>query len=107
MRTLHEPNYSNTRKYSARDNAERLDAERDEAKLLDKWAREAAEEEAERRQREPMVIKGLIEKYGLSEAGAQATLRHIKADTLEHARFATQEMQQAAKAAYKFYWGVK
>ncbi len=107
MRTLHEQNFSNTRKYTAQDNAERIEAEREEAVLLDGWGREADKEEAERKAREPMVVKGLMQKYRMSDAGAQATLRHIKRDTLEHARFATPEMQQGAEAAYKFYWGCK
>ena len=104
MRTLHQQNFNNARKYSALDNAERIAAEKEDEILFARIDAECRQEEAERNAREPMVVKGLTTKYGMSEAGAQTTLSHIKRDTLEFARFATPEMEKAAKAAYKFYW---
>ena len=97
MRTLHQPNYSNTRKYSAQDNAERMEAEREDAILAEQF-------DAQMKERGKVVVKGLIEKYGFSEEGARRTLGYIEMMKVEQARFATPEMEKAALAADKWYW---
>ena len=103
MRTLHQPNYSNTRKYSAQDNAERIEAEREDELLYERWSREADEEKKVREQREPIIIKGLVQKYGFSQAGAERTMEVIKNSMLSEARFATPEMKEAALKALQYY----
>ena len=103
MRKLHGPNYSNTRKYSAQDNAERIEAEREMDLLVNESEAAAREYEAKCVAREPVIVNGLVSKYGFSQKGAEATLRHIKNNTLADAKFATPEMKEAALAALRFY----
>jgi len=103
MRTLHEPNYNNSRKYSVQDNAERIEAEREDEILYEQWEKEAREEAAQRAQREPIIIRGLVQKYGFSQAGAEATMRCIKDNMLSEARFARPEMKEAALKALEYY----
>ena len=103
MRTLHQPNYNNSRKYSAQDNAERIAAEQEDAQMYERWAEEARKEEEIRKQREPVIIAGLVKKYGFSQGGAEATMRIIKSNMLEDARFATPEMKAAALKALEYY----
>ncbi len=97
MRTLHQPNFNNSRKYSAQDNTERLEAEREDAILSQQF-------DAQMRERGKIVVKGLIEKYGFSPEGAKRTLGYIEMMKIEQARFATPEMEKAALAADKWYW---
>lgn len=97
MRTLHNPNFNNVRKYTAQDNAERLEAERQDAILREQF-------DAQMRERGKIVVEGLIKKYGFSAEGAKRTLGYIEMMQIEQARFATPEMKEAALAADKWYW---
>lgn len=65
---------------------------------------EADAEYAEMRNRAEIIVSGLQSKYGFSEKGANHTLALIEQQKLDGARFATKDMETAAKRAYEFYW---
>lgn len=69
------------------------------------------EEYAAMRAKAQLIVSGLVSKYGFSENGAKRTLALIEQLPNfmgEHpvftARFATDEMKQAAIRAYDYYW---
>jgi hypothetical protein len=75
-----------------------------------------AEDDNESAQRGRMVVKGLIEKYGFSEAGAKATLVLIQQgvdmmgcslldSAIKAGKFGTDTTkQQAARNAFQYFW---
>lgn len=65
---------------------------------------EADRIEVEMTARGEVVVNGLVQKYGFSEKGARTTLGYIKRMRIDDARFATEEMKQAAYAAYDWFW---
>ena len=90
-------NWNNSRKYTEQNRNEYREAMREQEM-------DAARIEAELAERGEVVVIGLVQKYGFSEAGARATLDYIKSMRIESARFATEEMQQAAYAANDWFW---
>lgn len=99
-------NYQN---YTAQEMSD-FNASQDEA------ASRIAEDDNESARRGQMVLKGLIEKYGFSEAGAKATLamiqqgvdmmgRSVLDSAISAGKFgADATKQQAAKNAFQYFW---
>lgn len=97
------------KKYTAQEMAQYNEVQRE----MDIDNAEYAEESAKRGQ---MVMKGLVEKYGFSEAGAKSTLvliqqgvdmmgcSHLES-VIKAGRFGTDATkQQAARNAFQYFW---
>ncbi len=101
-------NYNNKSKYSAHDNAGRLQAEREQELANDEYQDTCTAKYAERK---TMVTKGLVSKYGFSQAGAEQVAKLIAQGennygerAIDGARFANETMKQAAMNAFEYYW---
>lgn len=98
-------NYGNRRKYSEQDVEEMRQAEAEDAIDTAEWLAKMAE-------RKTIIVRGLVQKYGFSQAGADQTMSLIEKGVnvhtghcpLDDARFGSEEKRQAAQAAFKFYW---
>jgi hypothetical protein len=102
-------NYNNRNKYSLQDVVEMKKAQAEQDSAADDYL---AVSKAKNEERKGIVIRGLVSKYGFSQEGAEQTFTLIAKGendytgerAINNAKFASNEMKQAALRAYDFYW---